>query len=91
MFSWRLRNRLEARHHGSEQHIRCPRFQQFRGHHSGCWNLVMRVSRTRPTRFFRAELVMGFGCCQSQGCHRTLVSARARDETPRRTADSFGG
>ena len=23
--------------------------------------------------------------------HRTLVSARARDETPRRTADSFGG
>ena len=58
MFSWRLLNRVEARHHGWEQHIRCRRFQQFRGHHSGCWNLVMRVSRTRPTRFFRAELVM---------------------------------
>ena len=34
----------------------------------------------------------GEGAARHWGCcHRTLVRARARDETPRRTADSFGG
>ena len=118
-----------------EQHVRRPRFQQVRGHHSGCWNLVMQSPRTRHMRCFAVEQVAGFGCCQKRGlhsklaasrrgswggpespstedaclrcwlnsnspcgdgaarhwgcCHRTLVSARARDETRRRTADSF--
>ena len=38
-----------------EQHVRHPHFQQFRGHHSVCWNVVMQTSRTRRIRFFGAE------------------------------------
>ena len=42
--------------------------------------------------WLNSDSPVGDGAARHWGrSHRTLVSARARDETPRRTADSFGG
>ena len=51
-----------------EQHVRRLQNQQVRGHHSGCRNFVMQVSRTRRLRFLRAERVVRIGCCRTHGC-----------------------